>query len=462
MAPRAGTRIHDDVTLLRPLARGGMGSVWVARHRKLETEVAVKFLSAGLGARDRTAALRFRKEAALSAQLRSPHVVRTFDHGEMDDGRPYLVMELLEGETLTGLLARCDTMAPSDVVALVAQIGQVLDEAHLLGIVHRDIKPDNVFLVDAGDELFVKVLDFGIAKEIDVTGVSEVTSPGTLVGTPETMSPEQLLHPRTAEPQSDRWSLAVVAYRALVGRMPFTGETLASLSLAICHADYTPPSEAAALAPEVDAFFARAFALEPAQRFESARAMTEALSASLTGLPMPVRATPRRNAASPTPTWLTRSSVTIAGAAADVAKGAPEQSERRRNLRLFGMALLAALGLGVVADASWRRAVPKHVAHPSAPFPPLADLLADGAPTSTAGPVVASRAPDAAPPSAEPTQAHTASPAARPPLTAGGQRKPLPSAASAPPSTASLPKPGCENPFQLDQEGDLVPKPGCM
>ena len=280
----AGTKVTDSVTLVRPLGRGGMGSVWVAHHAALDAEVAVKFVSAELAEKDPTIITRFKREAALSAKIKSPHVVKTFDHGVMADGRPYIVMELLEGETLGEYLIEHERLCPRDAATVVSQIAAVLGEAHQLGVVHRDIKPDNVFLIDAGYDVFVKVLDFGIAKQTKIASVSSVTSTGTIVGTPEYMSPEQLLSTKSADFRADLWSLAVLAYHGFTGRVPFAGETLPSLSLSICSGRYTPPSELCEDLPaELDEWCARAFQPDPDDRFRSVSDMADTLRTIVRG-----------------------------------------------------------------------------------------------------------------------------------------------------------------------------------
>ena len=464
---RAGSRISESLTLVRPLGRGGMGSVWVARHDKLETDVAVKFVATGLEAQAPSVLGRFRKEAALSAQLRSPHVVKTFDCGELDDGRPYLVMELLAGETLGALLARRERLEPAELTTLVAQLAGVLDEAHGLGIVHRDIKPDNIFVLDSGHELFVKVLDFGIAKQLPSNQAKDVTSPGALWGTPEYMSPEQLLSSRTAEPQSDLWSLAVVADRALVGRVPFSGETLAALSLAICHSDYGPPSEGGDFAVDLDAFFARAFATSPKDRFATAAAMSEALkatfsNASLLGGPSPPRyAAPKPDAAAQADAQAR--AATMSGSSTEVGGG--HRRSRSSSPRFVAATLACGLALAILADAALRRAAPAHVANAPVALPSVGDPWADAAPEPSVEHVLLSapvELPVATPPlapsgtsSSPPPRAYTT------PVVVGrearGSKTDVDTA-----TTQPRVKPECKYPYELDREGDLVPKPGCM
>ena len=275
MPIQVGTYVSPTVRLVRPLGKGGMGAVWVACNVALDAEVAVKFVSAQLAAEDPTVIPRFTREAALSAKIKSPHVVKTFDHGVMEDGHPYIVMEMLEGETLGDRLEKVTRLAPHEVATIITQVAQVLAEAHQLGIVHRDIKPDNIFMLDSAYDLFVKVLDFGIAKQT-TKGVSNVTTTGTIVGTPEYMSPEQLLSTKSADHRADMWSLAVVAYHCLTGEVPFKGETLPSLSIVICAGRYLPASEALpSLGTYFDEFFARCFDIEADKRFANVLEMAE-------------------------------------------------------------------------------------------------------------------------------------------------------------------------------------------
>ena len=223
-------------------------------------------------------------------------MVKTFDYGVMADGRPYIVMELLEGETLGEYLTEHERLCPRDAATVVSQIAAVLTEAHQLGVVHRDIKPDNVLLIDAGYDVFVKVLDFGIAKQTNLASVSSVTSTGTIVGTPEYMSPEQLLSTKSADFRADLWSVAVLAYHAFTGRVPFAGETLPSLSLSICSGRYTPPSELCEDLPaELDEWCARAFQPDPADRFPSVTELADTLRGIVRG------SQPERQSSQPRP-----------------------------------------------------------------------------------------------------------------------------------------------------------------
>jgi hypothetical protein len=288
--PAPGMMVSTNVRLLRPLGEGGMGAVWVADHLSLRTQVVVKFMAGDL-AMSPEATARFSREAAAASQVKSPHVVQTFDHGVTPEGTPYIVMELLEGRDLDDHLRAATGLAPPEVVAVVAQLARALSKAHERGIVHRDIKPSNVFLCDAGGgELFVKLLDFGIAKGPEVGIVGSTTRTGSFIGSPYYMSPEQVVGAKDIDFRTDLWSLGVVAFEALTGDKPFFAETVGALALKI-HRDPLPKPSAInpSLPASVDAWFERACAREPAGRFGSAKEMAEALAVAVTGQAMPSR-----------------------------------------------------------------------------------------------------------------------------------------------------------------------------
>jgi serine/threonine-protein kinase len=276
-----GYLISKHVKLVRMLGRGGMGSVWIADHLALKTQVAVKFMSSAL-ATDPNMLTRFEREATSAAQIKSPHVVHILDHGVTGDAMPYIVMELLEGEDLSTRLKRTGPLPPEDVATIVLQMCKALGKAHKLGIVHRDIKPSNIFLLDTDGDIFVKVLDFGIAKP-GGTEASDVTSTGAIVGTIVYMSPEQLLNAKHVDYRADLWSVAVVAYRALTGHLPFSDEDgIGSLCLAFEMSSFVPPTELnPALPPALDAWFKRAFKRDPSARFPSTKDMVSEFFAAI-------------------------------------------------------------------------------------------------------------------------------------------------------------------------------------
>jgi serine/threonine-protein kinase len=252
-----------------------MGEVWKAEHLSLQSHVAVKFLVADtLGTRERRRMLaRFRREARAAAKIKSPHVIHHFDFDATEDGIPYIVMELLEGRTLRERLEAARWLDPTEVGTIVQQVAKALGAAHAAGVVHRDIKPENIFVSD-DEDLHVKVLDFGVVK---VAGLRQSLTPtGSLVGTVNFMSPEIINGSSTGVPADDLWSLAVVAYEALTGEMPFDGPSFAKVCGSILMGSYLPPRQLRpTLQADVDAWFERAFHPERDRRFASAQELAQ-------------------------------------------------------------------------------------------------------------------------------------------------------------------------------------------
>lgn len=187
--------VTSKIRLERELGAGGMGSVWIARNLALEVDVAVKFIAAHVIAGDPTALARFKREATLAAQIKSHHVVQVFDHG-VTDGTAFMVMELLDGESLQDRMHSQGPLSLEECSHILNQTCSALNEAHQLGVVHRDIKPDNIYLTPHDGSIFVKVLDFGIAKAPDSARSARLTATSAVAGTPHYMSPEQFLSTR--------------------------------------------------------------------------------------------------------------------------------------------------------------------------------------------------------------------------------------------------------------------------
>jgi len=284
--PQIGDRVTASIRLVRELGSGGMGSVWIADHEALQTQVVVKFMHASL-ADDKESLLRFSREAAAAANVKSPHVVQVLDYGLAADGAPFIVMELLEGCDLATHRARVGAMRPAEVDLVIAQICKALERAHERGIIHRDIKPQNIFLTTVRPgEIFVKVLDFGIAKTRELQqGAGVTTRSGTVMGSPQYMSPEQMVGAKGVDHRTDLWAVGVVAFECLTGRRAFEADTLGGLAVAICSTALPVPSRVnPALTQQVDEWFARACAREAADRFDSANEMADTLHRVLSGL----------------------------------------------------------------------------------------------------------------------------------------------------------------------------------
>jgi serine/threonine-protein kinase len=265
--------VAERFRLNRMIGRGGMGSVWHATHLGLDTECAIKFIEGDFASLPE-AHQRFEREAKAAAQLRSPHVVQIMDNGVWE-GRPYIAMELLDGTDLRKRLAS-GPMNPNEIASILTQVCRALTKAHALGIVHRDLKPDNIFLVRDDDREIAKVLDFGIAKRQDTVDGSN-TRTGAMLGTPYYMSPEQAQGIKSVDFRSDLWSLAVIAYQAIVGQLPFQSEALGDLLVKIIVHPIPVPSQVAQVPPGFDAWFAKATQRDPNLRFQSAKDFADSL-----------------------------------------------------------------------------------------------------------------------------------------------------------------------------------------
>lgn len=265
-----GQVLAERYRLIEQLSRGGMGSVWRAEHIELGTPAAVKLIDPTL-ADTEEALIRFRREAQAAASLRSSNIVQIFDYG-VAGGIPYIAMELLRGQSLARRLATNAPLSPLETAVILMQVGKAVAWAHSMGVVHRDLKPDNVFLAEDAGETVVKLLDFGIAKTFSL-GFAEppTTVAGAIMGTPYYMSPEQAVGDRTVDYRSDIWSYGVIAFECLTGQRPFAADSVGGLVLAICSGKIPKPSDCAEVPAGFDEWFVCAANRDPAGRFPSIR-----------------------------------------------------------------------------------------------------------------------------------------------------------------------------------------------
>lgn len=276
----SGVLVADRFLLIHELGVGGMSSVWLARDVRLDTDCALKLTRIDLLERQDICA-RVEREAKAVAQLRSAHVVQVLDYG-LWEGIPYIAMELLAGETLEDRLNRCGRLDPEQTIQLITQIARALSKAHAAGLIHRDLTPKNVFLVREDDREIAKVLDFGIVKAQLPTSLSDVTQVGVLVGTPLYVSPEQAQGLPRIDYRSDLWSLAVIAFRCVTGKLPFFSEALGELLVQIIVGDLPKPSLVAdGVPPAFDAWWTRAAGRDPMRRFQSAKQLADTLAFAL-------------------------------------------------------------------------------------------------------------------------------------------------------------------------------------
>jgi serine/threonine protein kinase len=263
--------------IIGKIGEGGMGVVYEAEDTVLGRRVAIKTLTSGPGAGEPQFRSRFLREARAISKLSHPHIANIYDYGETADGQPYIVMELVSGSTLGELMAR-EKLTIQRAVGIIKQVAEALSEAHRHGIVHRDIKPSNVAINERDN---VKVLDFGLAKEIEIgpsdpeaqTRLHTQTREGVIVGTPMYLSPEQALGIKV-DARSDVFALGGLLYECVAGKPPFTGKTAVEICAKVVRDDPPPPSHHnPAVSSELDQIALKALAKKPEQRYQTADEM---------------------------------------------------------------------------------------------------------------------------------------------------------------------------------------------
>ena len=278
--PTIGTILAETYRIDRLLARGGCGDVYVATHLRLGSEVAVKVLLPSLAGNVQALA-RLQREADIMSTVRHPHIVQILDFDVTERGVPFLVMELLEGWPLTGRSASGPPFESRAAVHIVGQIAHALAAAHAHGIVHLDLKPDNVILVrtdDRGD--FVKVIDFGISQAI---WRERLATDPLIAGTPEYMAPEQAGGmTQEIDHRADQFSLACLSYRLLTGHEPFSGDDAFAILHQVISETPQPPSKRVPwLGEGVDAVIQRGMAKRPTERYPDVMGFADALRAAV-------------------------------------------------------------------------------------------------------------------------------------------------------------------------------------
>lgn len=365
-----GSVIGERYRIVSKLGDGGFGSVFAAQHIKTQALVAVKILKPEVAAIAEVRE-RFQNEVYLLGKLNHPHIVHIHDCGETADAQPFMVTELLEGEDLDSRLNRDSRLPLPDVLEIAEQVSRALSAAHEAGVIHRDIKPNNLFLIRCpalyGAANFCKVLDFGIAK---FRRDAPLTARNEILGTPAFMPPEAIKGISSAiDARSDQWSLAVVLYRALAGRLPFVGCDVMATLYQVLEQAPPPLSE---LRPELPANVAaaimRGLTKEPSGRFPSIADFMYALKAE------PVQVAAKQ--------------------------GLVRRARWQHGLFLSGLMVSMVVAGGVLRGAnSGPRDLQVKEPRPAEPSRPAPACLVAGSPAVPAVPALASRPADAAPPS---------------------------------------------------------------
>jgi serine/threonine protein kinase len=443
MAPALSAgQVIGTYGIVRKVGSGGMGEIYEVSHSRLAGRYAMKVLRSEAAAASE-ALLRFQREAKVTSALRHPNIVQVIDFSTTEDGQPYLVMEFLDGPELAQVMKRSKPLPLPQIVSYVKQIASGLMAAHEHDVVHRDLKPQNIFVLEVAgiDHELVKIVDFGISKISAVTAT--ITSASTVIGTAQYMSPEQALgRIEQIDPRSDQFSLALIVYEMLTGENAFRGESVSSVVYQIVHEEprhLVDPS--GPIPPAVAAVLKRALSKEKERRFSTVKAFADAFEGAATA-PAEVSAT------------------TIASQRSTLDAGVRVAAPSHRRLRLaVGVAALAVAGVAI-GVLSLRGEPPKNdETHASAPAP---------------GPIPAA-APEVVPPPAM----NPKEPAPIPTVVTTTMHEPVkrdsakstrrlkqeaPSQTPAPPSppAPSPPKTNCSPNFYVDSQGDKHFKPECF
>jgi serine/threonine protein kinase len=273
-----GTALDEKYRVVRHISSGGMGAVYEVEHRGLGKRLAAKLLKPELSRREDLLE-RFRREARAASAIGHEHIIEVTDLGQTAHKVPFLVMELLSGQTLAALCKAERRLEPARAVHIARQILSALAAAHARGIVHRDLKPENVFLIQrSGDPDFVKLLDFGIVKLLDDVDAPELTRAGQVVGTPTYMAPEQARGEKNVDGRVDLYAVGAILYRMVTAQRPYSAPNFNALLFAIAQGQLERPRKLEpGVSPHLEAAILRAMAIDPRARFQTAAEFDEAL-----------------------------------------------------------------------------------------------------------------------------------------------------------------------------------------
>ncbi|HTE54756.1 MAG TPA: serine/threonine-protein kinase [Kofleriaceae bacterium] len=277
-----GVVLEQRYEIVRKIGQGGMGAVYEATHKLLGKRVAVKVLLDKYAQKDQIVA-RLEQEARLASSIGHANIIDITDFGQTIDGRTFVVMEFLEGESLGALIARSGRLDPHRAIGISRQVASALGSAHEKGIVHRDIKPENVFLLRRGEEDFVKVVDFGISKSLKPESGEDsprLTQTGMVLGTPLYMSPEQARGDDELDHRIDVYALGVILYEMVTAEVPFRGSNYLNILSQVLSDEPTPPSQLNPdVSPDLEAVILKALEKDRAERYQSMEEMGADLSA---------------------------------------------------------------------------------------------------------------------------------------------------------------------------------------
>jgi serine/threonine-protein kinase len=423
--PMIGQTIAEKYVLGRRIGAGGMGVVYEAEHAVTHRRVAVKLMSGAEQQWTPVAVQRFLREARVAAMIGHPNIIEVLDAGTLASGLPYIVLTLLQGESLATLLHRAGVLPPRDAVEIAIEVLEALNAAHARNVVHRDIKPENVFVsTTANGRRAITLLDFGISKVTAEGGVESktLTKTGSVLGTADYMSPEQVRGDDEIDGRTDLWAVGVMLYRMVSGQLPFAGKNYNLVVVSVLTEKEAPLAEVAPKVPHaLGAVIARAMAKDRSARFASASQMLEALRALIAGVDAndgawtqpAVEAAEAGRASLDSMADLAQAATVVTGGGAAVNPAAPKidtlaaqtaptrdgvarGSAGRRNLAIGVVALAAACGVAAFSLKSGRRVartgVDGSAAHPTvavvsdAASVPLHALSASG-PVATASSV---------------------------------------------------------------------------